>query len=90
MLIPEDDVPVSNLNIVDAEYLKFIKNKPPVITDELILSNIVFAPNPIIKLNLFKLLPQMIENLPLEQSIELIRSLCKYKPLWNTYIRETV
>jgi len=60
VLIPEECVPVSNLNIVDAEYLKFINNKPPVISDELILSNIVFAPNPIIKLNLFKLLPQMI------------------------------
>lgn len=50
----------------------------------------MFTPNPIIKLNLFKLLPQVIEQLPLEQSIELIKQLCRYKPVWNSYIRETV
>ena len=90
VLIPEYCLPVSNLDIVDAAYLKYIKNEPPVITEEMILSNIVYTPNPIIKLNLFKLLPKMIENLPLEESIELVKQLCKYKPLWNTYIRETV
>jgi hypothetical protein len=26
----------------------------------------------------------------LEESIELIKTLCKYKPLWNTYIIEAV
>lgn len=50
----------------------------------------VFSPNPIIKLNLFKLLPQIVQQLPLESSIELIQQLCRYRPLWNTYIRETV
>ncbi len=50
----------------------------------------MFTPIPIIKLNLFKLLPQIIEQLPLEQSIELIKQLCKYKSLWNTNIIETV
>ena len=60
MMIPEELIPVSNLDIVDAAYLKYVKNEPPVITDELILSNIVYTPNPIIKLNLFKLLPQII------------------------------
>ena len=57
------------------------------ITDELILENIVYTPNPVIKLNLFRILPQIIENLPLEDSIELIRQLGKYKPVLNTYIR---
>lgn len=32
----------------------------------------------------------MIKLLPLESSIEIIKKLCKYKSLWNTYIRETV
>lgn len=48
------------------------------------------SPNPIIKLNLFKILPQIIKQLPLELSIQLIKTLTKYKPYWNTYIKETI
>jgi hypothetical protein len=78
------------LDINDPGYLKYIKTVLPIINEDFILSNVVFSPNPIIKLNLFKLLPQIIEQLPLESSIELIKQLCKFRPLWNTYIRETV
>ena len=86
VLIPDEFVPYSSLDISDAGYLKYIKNKLPIIDEQLILSNIVFSPNPILKLNIFKLLPQIIDQLPLESSIELIKQLCKFKPLWNTYI----
>jgi hypothetical protein len=65
VLLPEEQIPVSSLDINDASYLKYIRNVPPVIDDALILSNIVFSPNPVIKLNLFRLLPQMIKLLPL-------------------------
>ena len=64
-LIPEQLVPESNLEIEDPDFLAFIKVCPPVITKELVYDNIVFSPNPIIKLNAFRLLPKMVALLPL-------------------------
>jgi hypothetical protein len=65
VLLPEELIPESSLDIQDPGYLKYIKTVLPVINEEFILSNVVLSPNPIIKLNLFKLLPQIIEQLPL-------------------------
>lgn len=67
-----------------------MKNVPPVISDETILPHVVLSPNPIIKLSMFRLLPHLIKLLPLESSMEVVRQLCRYRPLWNPYIRESV
>ena len=63
---------------------------PPTITKELVHSNIVFSPSPIIKLDAFRLLPKMITLLPLEASIEIIKQLCEFRKLWNPHIYEAV
>jgi hypothetical protein len=90
MLLPESHVPCYNLSISDPSYLKFIKTTVPQITDEFINSNIVFSPHPIIKLNMFSTLPDLINYLTLEEAMKLISSLVKYKQLWNMNLKDAL
>jgi len=66
LLLPEGLIPHYNFDITDAEYLKYIKTVIPAINDELIYSNIVYSPQPIIKLNLFSTLPNLVSSLSLD------------------------
>lgn len=89
-LIPIENVPQSNLLIQDAEYLKYIVTVLPKITPEYISQNIVFAPNPILKLNAFKILPEMVKILSLEDAMALVIELVKFKEVWNLNVKETI
>ena len=88
LLLPETLIPLYNFDITDAEYLKYIKTEVPIINDELIYSNIVYSPQPIIKLNLFSTLPNLVSLLSLDESMKLITCLVKYKKLWNMNIKK--
>jgi len=90
MLLPESLLPAYSLDIKDPSYLEYIKVSVPQITDELIYSNIVFSPHPIIKLNHFSTLPDLITFLSLEDAMKLITSLVKYKQLWNMNLKQTL
>lgn len=88
LLLPETLIPLYNFDITDAEYLKYIKTEVPIINDEIIYSNIVYSPQPIIKLNLFSTLPNLVSLLSLDESMKLITCLVKYKKLWNMNIKK--
>lgn len=88
LLLPETLIPLYNFDITDAEYLKYIKTEVPTVNDELIYSNIVYSPQPIIKLNLFSTLPNLVSLLSLDESMKLITCLVKYKKLWNMNIKK--
>ncbi len=90
MLLPEQLVPHYSLDITDPAYLKYVRTTVPQITDHMIKSSIVFSPYPIIKLNMFPTLPDLITYLSLEDSMKLITSLAKYKHLWNMNIKEAI
>ena len=85
-LLPQSLLPKITLDITNSEFLQYIDNEIPSISDKEIKEAIICCPNPMIKLDMFASLPVLIERVPAKESMKLMNSLFPFKNAWNLNI----
>ena len=85
-LLPEVCLPKITLDITNSEFLQYIDNQIPEISEQTIKNAIICCPDPMIKLDMFASLPVLVEKISAKDSMKLMNSLFPYKNAWNLNI----